>query len=146
MSIPSTAATRWRGARRWLRHAAEQFWFIPGLMSIAGYLLAEAGIAVERRHGVVQSLPLVYDGGVDGARTMLGAIAAITVGVAGTVSCLTDDDRHRCLRRHADLLMTDARTAIVNADDIADVEHRYQQFLRVVDDEHRGRWTVPQRG
>lgn len=63
-----------------------------------------------------------------------------------SASCLTDDERHGHLRRHADLLMADARVGIVNASDLADVEHRYARFCQVVDDEHHGDWTVPQRG
>ena len=65
---------------------------------------------------------------------------------AVSASCLTDDERHGHLRRHADLLMADARVGIVNASDLADVEHRYARFCQVVDDEHHGDWTVPQRG
>mgnify|MGYP003947693545 CR=1 FL=1 len=72
-----------------LREFSEQFWFIPGLMSIAGLLLAEIGIRAERDWAIPTSLRFVYSGGEEGSRTLLAAIAGTTIGVAGTVFSIT---------------------------------------------------------
>jgi uncharacterized membrane protein len=70
----------------------ESFWLIPGLMVAAGIVLAFILIAVDRGgHAPAWTIdnPWLYDGGPTGARTLLGAVATATIGVAGTVFSIT---------------------------------------------------------
>ncbi|MGH7074817.1 MAG: DUF2254 domain-containing protein [Stellaceae bacterium] len=70
----------------------EKFWLLPGAMVVAG-VLAAAGLVSLDRHGIVPNWlvesPWLYSGGGTGARTLLGAVAASTIGVAGTVFSIT---------------------------------------------------------
>ena len=70
---------------------AESFWLIPALLAIGGALGAFGLIALDRSNALPTWLleKWVYDGGATGARTLLGAIAASTIGVAGTVFSIT---------------------------------------------------------
>ncbi|MEO8938540.1 MAG: DUF2254 domain-containing protein [Burkholderiaceae bacterium] len=71
---------------------AETFWLLPAAMVIAGILGALAMLAVDRRGLIPASLidgPWLYNGGATGARTLLGAVASSTIGVAGTVFSIT---------------------------------------------------------
>ena len=68
------------------------FWMIPALLVFIGIALALGCVALERS----ESLPTLwrdgdwlYDGGGTGARTLLGAVASSTIGVAGTVFSIT---------------------------------------------------------
>jgi len=69
----------------------DSFWLRPSLIVLLGLMLAEFLINAER-WGV---LPLsflaawLYSGGETGARTLLGAVAGSTIGVAGTVFSIT---------------------------------------------------------
>ncbi len=70
----------------------DRFWIIPGLMVCIGILGAIALIAVDRSGWLPASLlhsNWLYDGGGTGARTLLGAVASSTIGVAGTVFSIT---------------------------------------------------------
>jgi uncharacterized membrane protein len=61
-------------------------------MVIAGILLAVGLVSLDRSGAVPQWLiagPWVYNGGGTGARTLLGAVASSTIGVAGTVFSIT---------------------------------------------------------
>lgn len=70
----------------------ETFWVLPGLMVLAGVLAAVGLVSVDRSGVVPQWLiesPWLYNGGGTGARTLLGAVASSTIGVAGTVFSIT---------------------------------------------------------
>lgn len=79
-------------ARKLLSDFGETFWLLPGLMVTAGILLALALVDADRSGLVPQWLidsPWLYNGGGAGARTLLGAVASSTIGVAGTVFSIT---------------------------------------------------------
>jgi len=67
---------------------SETFWLVPGLV-----VLAAVGFLRLDRAGIVPPWLLqsswLYNGGGTGARTLLGAIASSTIGVAGTVFSIT---------------------------------------------------------
>lgn len=67
------------------------FWFLPTVMALGAVLLAEGAVNVDERVGLnaLRSLPWVYGGSADGARSMLGAIAGSVIGVAGTTFSIT---------------------------------------------------------
>ncbi|TAL88356.1 MAG: DUF2254 domain-containing protein [Candidimonas sp.] len=70
----------------------ETFWLVPGAMVLAGILLAIVLLSVDRSGHLPVWLTngnWLYKGGGTGARTMLGAIASSTIGVAGTVFSIT---------------------------------------------------------
>ena len=70
---------------------ADTFWVVPGLMVAAG-IAAAFGLVAADRQGAVPDAWLgtwLYDGGSTGARTLLGAVASSTIGVAGTVFSIT---------------------------------------------------------
>lgn len=71
------------------RELSQQFWFIPAIMTVLALVLAETGIRLEETYGVPKSLAFVYGGGETGARSLLGAIAGSSIGVAGTVFSIT---------------------------------------------------------
>lgn len=78
--------------RQLLSTLKETFWVIPGLMVLAGVLLAVGLVSLDRSGLVPASLlesAWLYDGGGTGARTLLGAVASSTIGVAGTVFSIT---------------------------------------------------------
>ncbi|SBW07925.1 conserved membrane hypothetical protein [uncultured Alphaproteobacteria bacterium] len=74
-----------------LLHAlAQSFWLIPALLVAGGVAGAAALLEIDRRGGLPDALdPWLYDGGSTGARTLLGAVASSTIGVAGTVFSIT---------------------------------------------------------
>lgn len=78
--------------RKLLADLGETFWIIPFLMVLAG-ILAGVGLVHLDRSGFVPRWLIesawLYNGGGTGARTMLGAIASSTIGVAGTVFSIT---------------------------------------------------------
>ena len=78
--------------RKLFSDLGETFWLLPGAMVVAGILLAVGLISVDRS-GVVPdwliNSPWLYNGGGTGARTLLGAVASSTIGVAGTVFSIT---------------------------------------------------------
>jgi len=66
------------------------FWFLPTLMVVLAVLLAEATIALDESLGVRDAGNLMlFRGGVEGARALLGGIATSTFAVAGTVFSIT---------------------------------------------------------
>ena len=78
--------------RKLLSDLGETFWLLPGAMVVAGILLAVGLISLDRSGSVPDWLinsPWLYNGGGTGARTLLGAIASSTIGVAGTVFSIT---------------------------------------------------------
>jgi uncharacterized membrane protein len=70
----------------------ETFWLLPGFMVCCGVLAAFGLIAVDRSGFLPKAVlegPWLYNGGGTGARTLLGAVASSTIGVAGTVFSIT---------------------------------------------------------
>ena len=78
--------------RKLLTDLGETFWLLPGVMVLAGIVLARLLVLVDRQELVPPALAdsgWLYDGGATGARTLLGAVASSTIGVAGTVFSIT---------------------------------------------------------
>lgn len=78
--------------RKLLSDLSEAFWLIPASMVLGGVLGAVGLIKLDASGAVPQSLidsPWLYNGAATGARTLLGAVAASTIGVAGTVFSIT---------------------------------------------------------
>ena len=78
--------------RKLVSDLGEKFWLLPALLVVSGILLAVALVALDRSGRVPQWLidsPWLYNGGGTGARTLLGAVASSTIGVAGTVFSIT---------------------------------------------------------
>lgn len=78
--------------RKLLSDLGDVFWLLPGAMVVLAIVGAVGMLAVDRS-GVVPASLLehnwLYNGGGTGARTLLGAIASSTIGVAGTVFSIT---------------------------------------------------------
>ena len=75
-----------------LTRLGDTFWLLPGCMVVSGILLAVGLVDLDRDGFVPQWLiqsPWLYNGGGTGARTLLGAVASSTIGVAGTVFSIT---------------------------------------------------------
>ena len=82
--------------RKLLNDLSDTFWLVPGLMVLAGVLAAVGFVHLDRSGIVPQWLldgPWFYNGGATGARTLLGAVASSTIGVAGTVPALFVPDQ-----------------------------------------------------
>jgi uncharacterized membrane protein/NhaP-type Na+/H+ or K+/H+ antiporter len=78
--------------RKLLAALLEAFWLLPSLMVVGGVLLAVGLVEFDRSGAVPQSLlhsAWLYSGAGTGARTLLGAVASSTIGVAGTVFSIT---------------------------------------------------------
>lgn len=73
--------------RKFLGDLADIFWLLPAAMVLAAVLAAEALMAWDRAGlpGWMLHAELLYRGGATGARTLLGMVAAASIGVAGTV-------------------------------------------------------------
>ncbi|QJE02466.1 DUF2254 domain-containing protein [Massilia forsythiae] len=77
---------------KWLADALDAFWPLPAAMVIAGILLAVGMLHLDENGalpGWLDGSSWIYNGGGTGARTLLGTIAASTIGVAGTVFSIT---------------------------------------------------------
>lgn len=78
--------------RKRLHQLADAFWPVPALLCLLG-VLGAVGLVRLDRSGVLPPWLIdnawVYNGGGTGARTLLGAIASSTIGVAGTVFSIT---------------------------------------------------------
>ena len=82
---------RARCLRAW-QLLGEVFWILPALVVLACAAVAFALLAVDQAGLVPRWLldsPLIYSGDATGARTLLGAVASSTIGVAGTVFSIT---------------------------------------------------------
>ncbi len=78
--------------RKLLSDLSETFWLVPGLLVVGGVLAAVGFVSLDRSGIVPQWLidsAWLYGGGATGARTLLGAVASSTIGVAGTVFSIT---------------------------------------------------------
>ncbi|ABD05730.1 conserved hypothetical protein [Rhodopseudomonas palustris HaA2] len=70
---------------------SDTFWLVPALLVLLGTVAAFGMIEIDRS-GTVPAWLLenwLYNGGATGARTLLGAVASSTIGVAGTVFSIT---------------------------------------------------------
>lgn len=78
--------------RKRLNQLSDAFWPLPALLSLVG-VLGAVGLVSLDRSGLLPPWLIdnawVYNGGGTGARTLLGAIASSTIGVAGTVFSIT---------------------------------------------------------
>jgi uncharacterized membrane protein len=78
--------------RKWLGDLADTFWLIPALLTLLG-VFGAVGLVSLDRSGLLPAWLIdnawVYNGGGTGARTLLGAVASSTIGVAGTVFSIT---------------------------------------------------------
>ena len=77
--------------RQWLEALGDIFWIRPALLVLGGVVLGEVAVLAERADFRLPWVPQgwVYNGGESGARAMLGAVAASTIGVAGTTFSIT---------------------------------------------------------
>jgi uncharacterized membrane protein len=79
-------------AQKLIAALGDTFWLLPGAAVIVGIIAGVGLVAVDRSGVVPQWLidsPWLYNGGATGARTLLGAVASSTIGVAGTVFSIT---------------------------------------------------------
>ncbi len=78
--------------RKLLTVLGDTFWLLPGALVLLGVLGGLGMVEIDRGGAVPQWLiasPWLYNGGATGARTLLGAVASSTIGVAGTVFSIT---------------------------------------------------------
>lgn len=78
--------------RKFMGQLGDTFWLVPGAMVLAGIVLAVGLVEADRNGQLPDWLAQtnwLYNGGGTGARTLLGAIASSTIGVAGTVFSIT---------------------------------------------------------
>lgn len=78
--------------RKLLHALGETFWLVPAGLVLVGILAAFGLVQLDRSNLVPQWLEesrWIYDGGGTGARTLLGAVGASAIGVAGTVFSIT---------------------------------------------------------
>ncbi|BBK43237.1 hypothetical protein STVA_32570 [Allostella vacuolata] len=77
--------------RQFLVDLGESFWLLPAGLVVLGLVLGEALVDLDRSGAVSSWLPdgWLYSGGGAGARTLLGAVASSTIGVAGTIFSIT---------------------------------------------------------
>ena len=77
----------------WLERFRDGFWLIPGLMVAVAFVLGAVVPYVDSYYGNLvakgETTFLLYDSGPEGARSVLGAIAASSVGIAATVFSIT---------------------------------------------------------
>lgn len=66
------------------------YWFLPGIMALAGMLLAFAMLALDQADVInTEELSWIYQGGPEGARGLLSAVASSMVTVAATAFSIT---------------------------------------------------------
>lgn len=78
--------------RKLISDLSETFWLLPALMVMAAILLGIVLVHLDANNAVpgwLVNSPFLYNGGGTGARTLLGAVASSTIGVAGTVFSIT---------------------------------------------------------
>ena len=77
--------------RQWFEDINDSFWFRPSLIVLSAIILAQ--FLIDLDHDAIGVPDFVarwlYSGGETGARTLLGAVAGSTIGVAGTVFSIT---------------------------------------------------------
>ena len=78
--------------RKLVAGLGDTFWLLPAGIVVAGILLGIGLVHLDRIGAVPTALidsAWLYNGGATGARTLLGAVASSTIGVAGTVFSIT---------------------------------------------------------
>jgi len=78
--------------RKFFGDLGDTFWLLPAAIVMIGVLLALGLVSLDKSGlvpGWMINSPWLYSGGGTGARTLLGAVAASTIGVAGTVFSIT---------------------------------------------------------
>jgi uncharacterized membrane protein len=78
--------------RKLLAALGDTFWLLPGFVVVLAMFLAVFCVELDRSGAVPRALldsKWLYNGGGTGARTLLGAVAASAIGVAGTVFSIT---------------------------------------------------------
>lgn len=78
--------------RKLLIAISETFWLVPAALTFLGIALAVIFVQVDAANILplwVLNSSFLYNGGGTGARTLLGAVASSTIGVAGTVFSIT---------------------------------------------------------
>lgn len=78
--------------RKLVTDLGDTFWLVPAIMVLGGVLAAIGLVEIDRSDVLPDRFltgPWLYNGGGTGARTLLGAIASSTIGVAGTVFAIT---------------------------------------------------------
>src|SRR3569623_399385 len=78
--------------RKLLSDLSESFWVIPALIVVAAVVGAQVLVFIDGTDLVPDAWldgSLLYNGGGTGARTLLGAIATSSIGVAGTIFSIT---------------------------------------------------------
>ena len=78
--------------RAWIEALGDQFWLRPALIVVLALALALTAVSLDRT--VLAGYDFTssswgYSGGADGARALLSAVAASTIGVAGTTFSIT---------------------------------------------------------
>lgn len=76
-----------------LQRLREQFWFIPAVLSVAAFVLAQVLVGVDRLAGDIGTSgfldALLYEAGASGSRDVLSVIATSSLAVAGTTFSIT---------------------------------------------------------
>ncbi len=77
--------------RAWMETLGDLFWIRPALLVLGGVLLGQPMVLAEQAGLKLPGVPhgWVYTGGEAGARSLLGAVASSTIGVAGTTFSIT---------------------------------------------------------
>ena len=78
--------------KKFIGSVSDSFWLVPAACVVIGILLALGLVSLDKS-GIVPDWLIksewLYSGGGTGARTLLGTVAASTIGVAGTVFSIT---------------------------------------------------------
>lgn len=78
------------GLQKWWTTVRDSLWFIPAIWVVASAVLALVMVAIDHASpDVVADFPLVFGGGVDGARGLLSSIAGSMITVAGVTFSIT---------------------------------------------------------
>lgn len=78
--------------RVWTDHLRDSFWFIPSLMAVAASVVGIFMPYLDSwllRSNYADTIAFLYDSGAEGARSVLGAVAASSITVAATVFSIT---------------------------------------------------------
>ena len=73
------------------RRLRSSYWFIPSLMTIGAFGLANLMVRLDQRvpSATLANIPFVYQNQPDGARALLSTVAGSMIGVAGVTFSLT---------------------------------------------------------
>ena len=78
--------------RAWLEDLGDQFWLRPALTVVVCLVLAHVAVLADHGHLFGTKFgeeSLIYSGGAEGARSLLGSIASSAIGVASTIFSIT---------------------------------------------------------